>query len=179
MVRKPKKKQSKHINWTLGLKCYHRVWPWPWPWPWIFKFKYRICFFSAKNGPIATKQVANISIELQASNKAIRCDLDHDLDLEFSRSNMEFPISQTKVVWMPRNEKQTFWLNSKASNVAIRFDLGRDLDLGFSRWNMEFHIFQPKVVRLPWNKNQTYQLNSRPQMWPMGLTLTITLTFEL
>ena len=28
-----------------------------------FKVKYRICYISAKNGPIATKQKANISIE--------------------------------------------------------------------------------------------------------------------
>ena len=74
--------KSKHIYWTLGLKCDHRVWPWPWPWP------------------------------------------------SFSRSNMEFALSQ------------------------------------------------PKMVRLPRKEKQTYRLNSRPQRWPMGLTLTIALTFE-
>ena len=56
--------KSKHINWTLGLECDHGVWPWPWPWPWIFKVKYGICYISAKNGRIATKRKANISIEL-------------------------------------------------------------------------------------------------------------------
>ena len=55
--------KSKHVDWTLGLKCDHRVWPWPWPWPWIFKVKYGICYISAKNGPIAKKQKANMSIE--------------------------------------------------------------------------------------------------------------------
>ena len=74
--------KSKHIDWTIGLKCDHWVWPWPWPWPWIFKVKYGISYISAKSAPIAT------------------------------------------------------------------------------------------------NKKQTYRLNSRPQMWPMGLNLTITLTFE-
>ena len=39
--------KSKHIDWTLGLKCDYRVWPWPWPWPLIF--------ISAQNGPISTK----------------------------------------------------------------------------------------------------------------------------
>ena len=34
------------------------------------------------------------------------------------------------------------------------------------------------MVWLPRNEKQTYRLNSRPQTWPMGLTLTITLTFE-
>ena len=78
------------------------------------------------------------------------------------------------MVRLPRNDKQTYRLNSKASNVAIRFGL----DLEFSRSNMEFPISQPKVVWLPRNGKQTYRLNSRPQMWPMGLTLTITLIFE-
>ena len=70
--------KSKHIDWTLGLKCDHRVWPWPWPWPWIFKVIYGICYISEK------------------------------------------------------------------------------------------------MVRLPWNKKQAYWLNSRPEMWPSGLTLAMT-----
>ena len=107
--------KSKHIDWTLGLKW---VWPWPWPWPWILKVK--------------------------------------------------FALSQPKMVWLPRKEKQTYKLNSKASKVTIRFDLGHDLDIEFSRSNMEFPISQPKVVRLPRNEKQSYRLNSRPQMWPIG-----------
>ena len=73
--------KSKHIDWTLGLKCDHPVWLWPWPWPWIFKVKYRICYISAKNGQIASKRKANISIELQASNVTNGFELDHYLDL--------------------------------------------------------------------------------------------------
>ena len=55
------------------------------------------------------------SIELYASNVTIRFDLGHDLDLdlELSRSNMEFAISQSKMVPLPRNEKQTYRLNSR------------------------------------------------------------------
>ena len=73
--------KSKHIDWNLGFKCDHRVWPWPWPWPWIFKVKYRISYISAKRGPIATKRKANISTELQASNVTNGFELDHNLDL--------------------------------------------------------------------------------------------------
>ena len=73
--------KSKHIDWTLGLKCDHPVWLWAWPWPWIFKVKYRICYISAKNGQIASKRKANISIELQASNVTNGFELDHNLDL--------------------------------------------------------------------------------------------------
>ena len=98
--------KSKHIDWTLGLECDHRVWPWPWPWPWIFKVKYGICYISAKNSSIATKRKSNISIELKASNVTIRFDIGHDL--EFSRSNIEFAISQPKVVRLPRNENQIY-----------------------------------------------------------------------
>ena len=34
------------------------------------------------------------------------------------------------------------------------------------------------MVRLPGNKKQTYRLNSRPQIWPWGLTLAMTLTLN-
>ena len=40
----------------------------------------------------------HISIEIKASNVTIGFDLGHDLDFEFSRSNMEFAMSQLKVV---------------------------------------------------------------------------------
>ena len=90
--------KCKHIDRTLGLKCDHQVWPWPWPWPWIFKVKLGIGYISAKNGPIATKRTANISIELKASNVIIGFNYGHDLDREFSRSNMKFAMSQPKVV---------------------------------------------------------------------------------
>ena len=61
---------------------------------------------------------------------------------------------------------------------SILVDFHRDLDLDFSRSNMEFAISQPKMVRLPRNKKQTYQLHSRAQMWPLGLTLAMTLTLN-
>ena len=67
--------KSKHISWTLGLKCDHQIWPWPWPWPWIFKVKYEICYISTKSGLIATKQKANISVWTNGF------DLGHDIDI--------------------------------------------------------------------------------------------------
>ena len=101
--------KRKHIDWTLGLKCDHRVWPWPW----IFKVKYGIYYISAKNGRIAMKRKANVSVDLKAWNVTIGFDLGHDLDLEFPRSNMEFAISLPKMVPLPWNEKQTYRLNSR------------------------------------------------------------------
>ena len=58
------KMKSKHIAWTLDLKCDHQIWPWPWHWPWIFKVISGICYISTKSGPIATKRKANKSIFL-------------------------------------------------------------------------------------------------------------------
>ena len=82
------------------------------------------------------------------------------------------------MVRLPRNEKQTYRLNSRAQMWPSGLTLAMTFDLEFSRSNMEFPVSQPKVVRLPRNKKQTYRLNSRPQMWPMDLTLTIALTFK-
>ena len=54
-------KQKANIsNENLGLKWDYKFWPRPWPWPLIFKVKYGICYISAKNGLIVTKQKANI-----------------------------------------------------------------------------------------------------------------------
>ena len=70
---------------------WHDYWPWPidylirfgwflsWPLPSIVKVKYGICYISAKNGPIATKRKANISIDLW--NVTYGFDLDPDPDL--------------------------------------------------------------------------------------------------
>ena len=91
VVRLPRN-ESKHINWTLGLKCDHWVRPWPWHWTWFFKVKYRICYISAKNGLIAMKWKANISIELQASNVTNGFDLDHDLDLWISKVKCDLDL---------------------------------------------------------------------------------------
>ena len=51
------------------------------------------CAVSRKNTfLIATQQKTNISVECWASNVAIKVDIGHDLDLEFSRSDIWFPI---------------------------------------------------------------------------------------
>ena len=78
--------KSKHIDWTLGLKCDHQVWPW------IFKVKYGISYISAKRGPIATKRKANISTELQASNVTNGFELDHNLDLWILKVNCDLEL---------------------------------------------------------------------------------------
>ena len=130
--------KSKHVDWTLGLKCDHRFWPWPWPWPWIFKVKCGIRYILVKNGPIARKRKANISIVLKTSNVTIGFDLGHDLDPEFS-------------VTLTLNFQGEIWI--------------------FIHLNQNW----PDCHE---TKSKHIDLNSRPQIWPMGLTLAMTLIFE-
>ena len=61
----------------------------------------------------------------------ILVDFRHDLDLDFSRSNMEFAISQPKMVRLPRNEKQTYRLNSRAQMWPSGLTLAMTLTLNF------------------------------------------------
>ena len=157
--------KSKHIDWTLGFSWDHRVSPWPWPWPWIFKVKYRIGYISAKNGPIATKRKANISIDLKTSNVTIRFDLCHDLDLEFSRSNMELAISLPKMVRLPRNEKRTHRLNSRSQMWPSDLTLALTLTLNFQGqiWNLLY--LNQKWSDCHKTKSKHIDLNFRPQIW--------------
>ena len=157
--------KSKHIDWTLGFKCDHWVWPWSWPWTWIFKVKYRIGYISAINGAIATKQKAYISIDLKTSNVTIGFDLGHDPDLAFSRSNMELAISLWKMVRLPRNKKQTYRLNSRPQMWPSDLTLAMTLTLNFQGqiWNL-LHLNQ-KWSDCHEMKSKHINLNSRPQMW--------------
>ena len=102
--------KRKHIDWTLGLKCVHRVWPWPWPWPWIFKVKYGISYISQPKGvrlPRNEKQTYrlksrpqmwpmgfNLTFEFWRLNVTLSFDHTHDLDHGFSWSNFEIAVSQ-------------------------------------------------------------------------------------
>ena len=181
--------KSKHIDWTLGLKCDHQVWPWPWPWPWIFKVKYGIRYISVKNGAIATKRKEKISIDFKASNVTIRFDLGHDLDLQFPRSNMEFAISLPKMVWLSRNEKQTCRLNSRPQMWTSDLTLAMTLTLNFQGqiWNLLYlnqkwsdcHKTKSKHIDLTpglkcdqwvWPWPWPWHMNFQGQMWswPFG-----------
>ena len=69
---------------------------------------------------------------------AIGFDLGHDLDLECSRPNMQFAISQYGPIATKR--KANISIDLKASNVNIGFDLGPDIDADFSGSNKKFAI---------------------------------------
>ena len=142
--------KNKHIDWTLSLGCDHWIWPWPWPWLWIFKVKYRIHYISTKNGPIATKQKANILIELLASNVTRGL----DLDLGFSRSNMEFTILWPKIVQLPGNKRQTYHLNSMAQKWSSDLTWVMTLTMDFQgKISNLLYLSQ----RLPHHEKYTYR----------------------
>ena len=115
--------KSKHIDWTLGLKCDHQILPWPWR-PWIFKVKYGICYISTKSGPIATKQKANILIELQASNVTNRFDLGHDLDIWIFKVKCDLDHLVTKVRCkdLPDSDRGDFRCRHAVDSSSCQWD---------------------------------------------------------
>ena len=139
--------KSKHIDRTQGFNCDHQVWPRPWPWPWIFKVKYRICYISAKNGPIATKQKANISIELQAPNVTNGFDLDHDLDLWILEVKCDLVLWPHTWPW-PWIFMVKFW-NSCISEWEGRLTLHK---VGGSRWGGS-RSFMTMTVTIWWPRS--------------------------
>ena len=104
--------KNEHINWTLGLKCDHQIWPWPWPWPWIFKVKYEICYISAKSGPIATRQKANITIWTLGLKFDMGLTLAMTLIFEFSRSYVILTI------WWPRSGARIYQIMTGVTSVV-------------------------------------------------------------
>ena len=60
-----------------------------------------------------------------------------DPDRDFPRSNIEFAISQPKMVHLPRNEKQTYRLNSRLQMWPSGLTLAMTLTLNFQGpiWN--------------------------------------------
>ena len=141
--------KSKHIDWTLGLKCDHRVWHWPWPWPWIFEVKYRICYISSKDGSIATKRKANISIELQG----FKCD--HQVwpwpwpwpwifKVKYGISYILAKSGPIATKW-----KANILIEPKASNVTNGFDLCHNLDLWILKIKCDLDLL-PHTWPWPW-----------------------------
>ena len=102
--------KSKHIIWTLGLKCDHQIRPWPWPWPWIFKVKYEICYISTKSGLIATKQKSNISIWTLGLKCDNGFDLGHDIDIWIFKviCDLDHLVTKVRCKDLPDSERGDF-----------------------------------------------------------------------
>ena len=74
-----------------------------WPWPLIFKVKFKKCCISGMGGPIYMEQKGFESKGCYTHIVTLICDLTHDLDPWFSRSNFENAVSQE---W---NERDVSW----------------------------------------------------------------------
>ena len=114
--------KSKHIDWTLGLKCDHQIWPCPWPWPWIFKVKCEICYISTKSGPIAMKWKANISIWTLGLKCHNGFDLGHDLDIWIFKviCDLDHLVTKVKCKDQPDSDRGDFRCRLGNGVVHIR-----------------------------------------------------------
>ena len=106
----------------------------------------------------------------------IRFHFGNDLDLEFSRSNVEFAISQPKMIRLPWNKKQTYWLNSRHLMWPFGLNLAMTLTLSCQGQLCNLLYLSQKWCNCPQNEKRTYRLDTRPQMQPSILTLVMTLT---
>ena len=97
-------------------------------------------------------------------------DFRRDLDLQSSRSNMEFAISQPKMVRLPRNKKQTYRLNSGPQMWPSSLTLAMTLTLNFQgqTWNLLYlrekwsDCHETKNKHIDW----TQGLKCDHQVWP-------------
>ena len=145
------KTKSKHINWTLCLKCDHRVLLWPWTWPWIFKGKYLIRYIYEKWSDChETKNGCNDwTLGLKCSHKFILWPWPWHWIFKFQLFNrcisgMAEPIGAK---W--KGDKLTGWW---ANKVTVTFYHTHGLDNGFWRPDFEIVVSQEWEGRLTWNK---------------------------
>ena len=117
--------KSKHINWTLGLKCDHQIWPWPLHWPLIFKVKYETCSISTKSGPIATKQKANISIWTLGLKCDNGFDLGHDIDIWIFKviCDLDHLVTKVRCKDLPDSDQGDFRCRRAVDSSSCFIDL--------------------------------------------------------
>ena len=108
--------------------------PHTWPWLWIFKVKFWKCCISGMGGPIDMERKGCESIGCYIHFVTFNFDLNHDLDLGFSRSNFEKVISG--MGWPIDMElKGCESIECWTHVVTFTVPLTHDLHLGFSRSN--------------------------------------------
>ena len=122
------------------------------------------------------KPKANISIDLWASNATTGFDHDYDLDLEFSRSNMEFALSQPKMVQLTRNKKQTYGLNWRPNiwpwGLALALAMTSTLNFQGQIWNLLYlsqkwsDCHETKSKHIDWIHGLKCDHGVWPWQWP-------------
>ena len=133
-------------------------------WPWIFKVKYGIHYILAKNVWIATKQKANILIEIQASNVTIRFDLGCDLDLTLNFQGQIWNLLYLSQKWSNCHETKS---------KHIDWTLGLKCDHRIWHWPWPWiWIFQGKVWNLLYLRQKWFdchKMKSTHIDWTEGL----------
>ena len=132
--------KSKHIDWTLGLKCDHQVWLWPWAWPWIFKVKYGICY-------------------TYLNKKKVRLPRNEKQTYQMNPRPQMLPIGLTLAM--------TLIFEFSRSNVTYAFDHTHGVAQGFSWSNFEIAVFQNGMANWHWT-NGVGVGHSWPWLWPFG-----------
>ena len=120
-------------KWCESIECWTQVVafsPHPWPLPWIFKVKFWKCCISGMGWPIDVKRKGCESIGCYTHFVNFNFDLNHDLDLGFSRSNFEKVVSQELdggLTWNEwdvsrYNDGPMLWLSTFASPMTLTLD---------------------------------------------------------
>ena len=132
------------VDRMLNLCCDFQRSPHPRLWPWIFKVKFLKCCISGMGGLIDIERKGYESIWCYIHFVTFNFDLNHDLDLGFSRSNFEKVVSG--MGW-PIDMEWKGCESIECWTHVLTFNVPRthDLDLGFSRSNFE------KVVSYKWD----------------------------
>ena len=122
---------------------------------------------SAKNGAIATKPKANISIELETSNVVIAIDLSNNLDLELSRSIWNLLYLSQK--WSDFHvTKNKHWLNSRHQMWASCLLGPWNFKVKYGVWCISAKnsliAMEPKISK-SWNHDLTHDLDHGFSRW--------------
>ena len=146
---------------------------WPCRLPWIFKVRYGHSYILARNGPIATKQKANILTELLASNVIDGIDLGHDHDFFFMSLTLNLKGQTWNLLYL--NQKWSDCHETKSKHID--WILGLKYDHWVWPWPWIFKVkYELCYISAKNGLIATkHWFNSRPQMWPSGLTLAMTL----
>ena len=94
------------VDRRLNPCCDFQCPPHPSPWPWIFKVKFWKCCISGLGGPIDMERKGCELIGCYTHFVTFNFDLNHDLDLGFSRSNFEKVVSHEwdgRLTWNERD----------------------------------------------------------------------------
>ena len=108
-------------------------------------------------------------------------DLGDGFELEFSRSNIEFAISQPKMVWLPRNKNQTYRLNSRDQIWPSGLTLAMTLTLNFQdqilnllylsqKWS---DCHEKKSKHIDWTQGLKCDHQVWPWQWPWPLIFKV------